>query len=208
MVGGERRRRPLAPGRDVDRPSGRAPGMNGDELGRLAMAARAGDRRALERLIEATQGDVWRFCAHLANRSKAADLTQETFLRAIPSLARFRGDSSVMTWLLSIARRVVADELRREGRRARLRGRLVSEPSSGTLELSSGMEWASYLGVLDGDRRAAFVVTQILGYSYADAAKVLGCPVGTVRSRVWRARSVLVDSLADGGTPRRVKLGG
>jgi RNA polymerase sigma-70 factor (ECF subfamily) len=197
MAAGERRRGWFAPPGNVERRSDSAAVIESDERDQLALAARAGDRRALELLIEGTQGDVWRFCAHLADRSRAADLTQETYLRAIPSLARFRGDSSVMTWLLSIARRVVADELRREGRRARLHGRLVREPivEAGS---SSGAEWASYLDVLDADRRAAFVVTQVLGYSYADAARVLGCPVGTVRSRVSRARAVLLDSLAGG----------
>ena len=93
-----------------------------------------------------TQGDVWRFCAHLADRARADDLTQETYLRAIPSLRRFRGDSTVMSWLLTIARRVVADELRREGRRARLERRLAIEGGPPAGVPGDGLEWVSYLG--------------------------------------------------------------
>ncbi len=143
-----------------------------------------------------TQGDVWRFCAHLADRARADDLTQETYLRAIPSLRRFRGDSTVMSWLLTIARRVVADELRREGRRARLERRLAIEGGPPAGVRGDGLEWVSYLGVLDADRRLAFVLTQVLGYSYAEAAAVAGCPVGTIRSRVARARWLLLESVA------------
>ena len=63
----------------------------GEGLERLARGAAAGDRRALEEFIGVTQGDVWRFCAHLADRARADDLTQETYLRAIPEFAAFPG---------------------------------------------------------------------------------------------------------------------
>jgi RNA polymerase sigma-70 factor (ECF subfamily) len=114
-------------------------------------------------------------------------------------LVRFRGDSTVMTWLLTIARRVVADELRRERRRTRLQGRLAQDAVVGVEDMSPAVMWEPYLGVLDPDRRLAFVLTQVLGYSYADAAVVAGCPVGTIRSRVARARMLLLESLADVG---------
>jgi RNA polymerase sigma-70 factor (ECF subfamily) len=176
------------------------PRAGGERLERLARAAGAGDRGALEEFIAVTQGDVWRFCAHLADRARAEDLTQETYLRAIPSLRRFRGDSTVMSWLLTIARRVVADELRREGRRARLQRRMMIEGGRPSEVPGGGPGWQSYLGVLDADRRLAFVLTQVLGYSYAEAAAVAGCPVGTIRSRVARARRSLLESLAGDGS--------
>jgi RNA polymerase sigma-70 factor (ECF subfamily) len=199
-VDGEGWRRIIARQGRASRPGPADPSRDRDEeLARLARFAAAGDRRALEQLVGATQGDVWRFCAHLADRARAADLTQETFLRAIPSLKRFRGDSTVMTWLLTIARRVVVDELRRERRRTRLQGRLADEAVGVVRETSDGAVWQSYLGVLDPDRRLAFVLTQVLGYSYAEAAVVAGCPVGTIRSRVSRARVLLLESLAGRG---------
>ncbi len=72
-----------------------------------------GDQAALSRFVEATQRDVWRTVAYLADPASADDLTQETFLRAIKSLPpRFSGRSTARTWLLSIARRVVVDQIR------------------------------------------------------------------------------------------------
>ena len=67
--------------------------------------------------------------------------------------------------------------------------------------MAEGASVADLLARLDGDRREAFVLTQLLGLPYAEAAEVAGCPVGTIRSRVARARADLVDSLA-GVTPR------
>ena len=60
-----------------------------EELTALALAAGAGDRVALASFVRRTQADVWRFCAHLNGRAEADDLTQETYLRAIPALLRF-----------------------------------------------------------------------------------------------------------------------
>jgi RNA polymerase sigma-70 factor (ECF subfamily) len=63
---------------------------------------------------------------------------------------------------------------------------------------AEGVVVADLLARLDPDRREAFVLTQLLGLSYAEAAEVAGCPVGTIRSRVARARADLIDSLAEG----------
>jgi RNA polymerase sigma-70 factor (ECF subfamily) len=162
-----------------------------DELSRLVAAAASGDRIALADVVSATQGDVWRLCAHLVDRASADDLTQETFLRALPAIARFRGESSLRTWLLQIARHTCADEIRRRRRGRALFDRLRGEQrpavtSSGVVELDD------LVARLDPDRRAAFVLTQVLGVSYAEAAEVCDCPVGTIRSRVARARADLV----------------
>jgi hypothetical protein len=75
-----------------------------DTVTSLAMAAQGGDRAALHGFVRATQADVWRLCAHLADPASADDLTQETYARAMASLAKFRGEASARTWLLAIAR--------------------------------------------------------------------------------------------------------
>src|SRR3954464_7614544 len=87
------------------------------QLERLAAPAADGGTAAQAALIRAAQAGVGRLCAHLADRQVAEDLTQETYLRALPALARFEGRSGVRTWLLAIARRVCADHLRRRARR-------------------------------------------------------------------------------------------
>jgi RNA polymerase sigma-70 factor (ECF subfamily) len=167
-----------------------------DELTQLALAAGAGDRVALASFVRRTQADVWRFCAHVNGRAEADDLTQETFLRAIPALARFEARSPARVWLLSIARRTCADSVRRTLRRRRLRSQIESEAVPEGRPSSVGdVDLGLLLAGLDKNRRHAFVLTQVLGLSYAEAADACACPVGTIRSRVARAREDLMGQL-------------
>jgi RNA polymerase sigma-70 factor (ECF subfamily) len=174
-----------------------------DDLTRLALDARDGDAEALARFVAESQAEVWRLAAHLVDRGAADDLTQEVYERALGGLSRFRGDSSARTWLLSIARRTCVDAIRRRGRMRvredRLRA-LAVERATGLAD--HAVELDELLAGLDPDRRAAFVLTQLLGYGYAEAAEVCRCPVGTIRSRVARARADLVAAwpALDGGT--------
>jgi RNA polymerase sigma-70 factor, ECF subfamily len=165
-----------------------------DELTASARAAGWGDRAALIAFVRASQPDVWRLCAHLASRGEADDLTQETYARALRTLPRFRGDSSARTWLLAIARRTVADAIRSSRRRRRLADQL-RHPSQPAADPSASYEVQAALDTLDDDRRTAFVLTQVMGLTYAETAEVCGCAVGTIRSRVARAREALVDAL-------------
>jgi RNA polymerase sigma-70 factor, ECF subfamily len=176
-----------------------------DELTSLARAAGRGDRDALARFVRQTQGDVWRFCANLVDPAAADDLTQETYLRAIPALRRFRGDAPVRGWLLTIARRACAAEIDTRSRDRTLSARLAAESAAGlprsVPEAGSQAAIGLLLAALDPDRRAAFVLTQLIGCSYAEAAEVCGCPVGTIRSRVARARADLDAMLAEPSRP-------
>lgn len=167
-----------------------------DRVTDLALAAGRGDQAALEQFIRATERDVWRTVAFLADPASADDLTQETFLRAIGALPRFAGRSSARTWLLSIARRVVVDQIRRNQARPRCTGGIdlesLLDSRQGTARFEDITEIRMLLDGLDPDRRNALVLTQVLGLSYAEAAEVCGCPVGTIRSRVARARDDLI----------------
>jgi RNA polymerase sigma-70 factor, ECF subfamily len=172
-----------------------------DELTSLARAAGRGDRAALARLVRQTQADVWRLCARLVDPASADDLAQDTYLRAIPALGRFRGDAPVRTWLLAIARRACAAEISTRSRDRRLAARLTATPG-GTLGQPPAEPGAQavadeLLAALEPGRRAAFVLTQMLGCSYAEAAAICECPVGTIRSRVARAREDLDVMTAD-----------
>ncbi|MFD0203403.1 RNA polymerase sigma factor SigC [Saccharothrix carnea] len=167
-----------------------------DEVTRWAWRARSGDRDALERFVRATQRDVWRFIAHLSDVTVAEDLAQETYARALGSLRRFAGRSSARTWLLSIARRVVVDHIRLVRARPRVSPGADGEREVDRRPVESGFEGTVELTVLldalEPDRREALVLTQVLGLSYAEAAEIAGCPIGTIRSRVARARDDLV----------------
>jgi len=161
-----------------------------------ALQARAGDLDAAAVFVRACQGEVWRLCAHLGSPREAEDLTQETFARAFASLHRFAGRSSARTWLLSIARRVCADAIR--NRRPSVPVAEVELPDRGS-DPAETVSLRLLLASLEPPFREAFVLTQVLGLGYAEAAEVVGCPVGTIRSRVARARDALVSGLGEGG---------
>jgi RNA polymerase sigma-70 factor (ECF subfamily) len=165
----------------------------------LALRARTGDTGAQAAFVRTTQTEVWRFTAALVDPGAADDLTQETYLRAFRALPGFEGRSSVRTWLLGIARRVCADHLRAVVRRRRLDARLAAQAWT---EVPQGdpahpLGTADLLRALSAERRTAFVLTQVLGLSYAEAAAVEDVPVGTIRSRVARAREDLVAAVAE-----------
>jgi RNA polymerase sigma-70 factor (ECF subfamily) len=169
-----------------------------DELTRLAVAARDGDRLALGAFVRQSQGEVWRLVAHLTDPSEADDVTQDVYVRAWKALPAYRADASARTWLLSIARRTCADALRARGRRRRLAARVEqAAATTGTAAPDGAASHAldSLIAALGPERREAFVLTQLVGASYDEAALICGVPVGTIRSRVARARDDLIDAL-------------
>ncbi|KOU40304.1 hypothetical protein ADK53_10225 [Streptomyces sp. WM6373] len=171
---------------------------------RLALAARDGDRAKTDRFVRALHRDVWRYVAYLSADTQAADdLTQDVFLRALAGLHRFEGRSSARTWLLSIARRTVVDSLRHAAARPRLSDRCDWQTAAEQAQpydvpgFEDGIALAELLAAIPSERREAFVLTQLLGLPYAEAAEAVGCPIGTVRSRVARARTSLIALLTD-----------
>ncbi|MGW0834862.1 sigma-70 family RNA polymerase sigma factor [Streptomyces prunicolor] len=175
-----------------------------ESLTNWALAARHGDSVAVDHLMRALHRDVLRYVAYLGADPQAVDdLAQDTFLRALGSLHRFEGRSSARTWLLSIARRAVIDSYRRAAVRPRLSDvqdwQLAVELAQpqGLPGFDDGVALLDLLAVLPAERREAFLLTQLLGLPYEEAAELSNCPVGTVRSRVARARATLVHLLAD-----------
>ena len=175
-------------------------------------SAAAGSRPAtatpLEELVSGTYTDVWRLCSALVDADSADDLAQETFLRAGTALHRFRGRASSRTWLFAIARHVCMDELRARHRRRRRDERLAATADRPQATDSSGeVATRELLAQLDPDRRGAFVLTQIFRLSYEEAAAVCGCPTGTIRSRVARARDDLITLMQGDRTgPRKPRV--
>jgi RNA polymerase sigma-70 factor (ECF subfamily) len=170
-----------------------------DSLDELAAEAARGDAVAFAEFVRRTQADVWRTCAALVDRQGADDLVQETYLRVHRGLARFDGRSSVRTWLLSVARHVSVDEIRARGRRRRLLA--AQTPRAAAIEPSAAVDLELLVAALPDERREAFALTQLVGLSYAEAADVCGCAVGTIRSRVARARADLVAALSNADLP-------
>lgn len=154
-------------------------------------AALEGDNVALGRLVQATQPAVWKICSLLGSRGNTEDLSQETYLRAMRSLSGYRGESTVVVWLMSIARHVCADDIRKRQRQRRLVERVTRYERTNHDTAGELAPVDDILSCLDRERREAFLLTQYVGLRYDEAALVLDCPVGTVRSRVSRARAQL-----------------
>ena len=169
----------------------------------LALRAGRGDREALTEFIRATQDDVWRLLAHLGGRDTADDLTQETYLRVMGALPRFAARSSARTWLLSLARRVWVDNIRHDMARPRksiteYEDAAATTPVAGA-NASSWSDWIDARALIDAlpvERREALILTQVLGYTYEEAAKIADVRIGTIRSRVARARKDLIEATA------------
>jgi RNA polymerase sigma-70 factor (ECF subfamily) len=154
-------------------------------------AAALGDVVAFTRLVRTWQEPVWRFLWNLVgDRTVAEDLTQEVFLRAHRGLGGFREQARFSTWLYAIARNAAIDHLRR-GQRAERALRFlardeVAPPPDEDVALRMG------LAALAPKHRAALVAVEVLGLPYHEAARVLGVPEGTVKSRVFHARRAMV----------------
>ena len=157
--------------------------------------AQQGDLGAFEDLVRTFQADVYRFALHLTReRATAEDVTQEALLRAYRFLHTFRGDCRFSSWLLRIARNCAMDALRSRTQRAEREERgpmpsLVTDAVART-ELGAALE------ALSDEHREPFMLIEVFGLSYREAADVLQLKVGTVKSRMHRARAAMCDALA------------
>jgi RNA polymerase sigma-70 factor (ECF subfamily) len=163
---------------------------------RTVQRARRGDLLAFEDLVREYQADAFRFAWHLTrDRQLAEYVTQEAFLRAFRYLTGFRGDRKFGSWLFSIVRNCAMDALRRERRSEdpwddRFLPRSVADPAA-RAELDAALRSVST------EHREAFLLVEVFGLSYQETADVLGVAVGTVKSRMFRARQALCSAIAD-----------
>ncbi|HKS44686.1 MAG TPA: sigma-70 family RNA polymerase sigma factor [Amycolatopsis sp.] len=178
--------------------------MDDEEITGYAFRAAHGDRAAAERFVAVTRHQLHRLLSYLSSPAVAEDLTQETYLRAFAALPSYEGRSPARMWLLAIARRVAADHLRTARRRpvtsqvgdwaATVERNGTHAPDHGRLVVLRRL-----IDDLEPERREAFVLTQVIGLSYSDAAEVCECAVGTIRSRVFRAREELTAAMTASG---------
>ncbi|HEX5405998.1 MAG TPA: sigma-70 family RNA polymerase sigma factor [Pseudonocardiaceae bacterium] len=163
-----------------------------------AVAAQRGDRDAAAAFIRATTGQLRRLLSYLADAGQVEDLVQETYLRAFAALPRYAQRSPARPWLLAIARRVAADQVRANQHSPRRAGgdwEYELDRRRSVADHSGAAELRHAIAALEPERREAFVLTRVMGLSYAEAAQACDCPVGTIRSRVFRARADLLDAL-------------
>lgn len=172
------------------------------EITRYALAARAGDRAAAASFINATAPQLRRVLRMLCDPGYVDDLVQETYLRAFQALPRYAERSPARLWLLAIARRVAADHVRKAQRSPRVAAEAdwqrAAEEATPVPGHGGYVAVAAAVAALEPERREAFVLTRMVGLSYEEAARACGCAVGTIRSRVYRARADLVAALGSG----------
>lgn len=158
--------------------------------------AQQGDEQAFEELVRLHLADVYRFALNVVGDPTAAeDVVQEAFLKAYRALPRFRWQAKFSTWLFRITRNCAIDALRRNALQERLRRLAPVEAEKPDPSLRTALRAA--VDDLPADLREVFVLVEVFGYSYPEAGSILGSPVGTVKSRMHRARQALTRSLSD-----------
>ena len=175
-------------------------------------AARRGDLDAFDRLVERHQERIFRFCQwSLNDRDEAQDAAQDTFIRAFRHIKTFRGDSAFGTWLHRIAINVVRDSAKRRQKAPRPFSSMVKEdeegefdpPSDAPSPVQTALEHERRqavrlsLGTLSDAHRSVLVLFDLEGRSYEECCALLELPMGTLKSRLNRARAALREALGD-----------
>jgi RNA polymerase sigma-70 factor (ECF subfamily) len=171
---------------------------------RLIALSRQGDVDSFNQLVEAYQRQVYNLALRMLGTVEAAqDATQEAFISAWRGIGRFRG-GNFRAWLLSIVANACRDELRRRGRRPTTSlDALALEPESPSDDFARRLELGEVidrgLSRLPHDQRLAIILSDVQGLSYEEMAQAMGCSLGTVRSRLSRARAQLKEYLLEQG---------
>ena len=183
---------------------------NKDQL--LVDRAQHGDKKAFELLVVKYQRKLMRLISRLIrDQAEAKDVVQEAFIKAYRALPQFRGDSAFYTWLYRIGINTAKNYLVTQGRRAptsteadveeaetfddgdQLRDINTPESMLATKQIAETVNLA--MEVLPEELRTAITLREIEGLSYEDIAEAMHCPIGTVRSRIFRAREAIAEKL-------------
>ncbi|MBS0308855.1 MAG: RNA polymerase sigma factor RpoE [Proteobacteria bacterium] len=178
----------------------------------LVERVQRGDKRAFELLVIKYQRKLMRLVSRLVrDQAEAEDVVQEAFIKAYRALPQFRGDAAFYTWLYRIGINTAKNYLVTQGRRAptstdvdaeeaetfdegeRLRDINTPESMLATKQIAETVNLA--MNALPEELRMAITLREIEGLSYDDIAEMMGCPIGTVRSRIFRAREAIAEKL-------------
>lgn len=178
----------------------------------LVERAQAGDKHAFELLVAKYQRKLARLLSRfIRDPAEVEDVAQETFIKAYRALPSFRGDSAFYTWLYRIAINTAKNYLVSQGRRAptstefdaeEAEGfeeadllRDVDTPEAALLTKEIGETVTAAMEALPEELRTAITLREIDGLSYEEIAQAMNCPIGTVRSRIFRAREAIAEKL-------------
>ena len=178
----------------------------------LVERAQRGDKRAFELLVEKYQRKLARLLSRLIrDPGEVEDVTQEAFIKAYRALPSFRGDSAFYTWLYRIGINTAKNYLVAMGRRAPTSTEVEAEEAEGqasgellrdintpeslllSKEIADTVNAA--IEALPEELRSAIQLRELEGMSYEEIAKLMDCPIGTVRSRIFRAREAIAERL-------------
>ncbi|HMM54329.1 MAG TPA: RNA polymerase sigma factor RpoE [Candidatus Desulfobacillus sp.] len=178
----------------------------------LVVRAQHGDQQAFGLLVSKYQRKLARLLSRLIrDPAEVEDVAQETFIKAYRALGSFRGDSAFYTWLYRIGINTAKNFLVSQGRRAPTRTEFDAEEAEGfddgellrdintpermlfSKEIAETVNAA--MAALPEDLRTAITLREIEGMSYEDIARMMNCPIGTVRSRIFRAREAVAEKL-------------
>ena len=191
-----------------------------DELIKKSLA---GDIDAFEEIVRRYQNKVYNIAYRMTgNREDAADLAQEAFIKAYRALPKFRGEASFQTWLYHIITNVCRDELRKKARMSAVSldkeiltpdGVIFNEVPDASLgpegilenkEIGENIQMA--VNFLGPEYRMTLIMREIQGFSYEEIATNLSCSIGTVKSRLNRARTLVKNILLGTMEPPSNKL--
>ena len=178
----------------------------------LVVRAQHGDQKAFGLLVSKYQRKLARLLSRLIrDPAEVEDVAQETFIKAYRALGSFRGDSAFYTWLYRIGINTAKNYLVSQGRRVPTRTGFDSEeaenfeggellrdnntPERLLLSKEIGETVNAAMETLPDELRTAITLREIEGMSYEDIAKMMDCPIGTVRSRIFRAREAVAEKL-------------
>lgn len=172
----------------------------------LVERVQQGDKKAFNLLVARYQNKVAGLLTRYVPQNDIPDVVQESFIKAYRSLDSFRGDSAFYTWLYRIAVNTAKNYLTAQGRRPPTEDILAEDAESyemgGNLRevdtpenemLSNELRKIVFdtINSLQEDLRTAITLREMEGLSYEDIAEIMACPVGTVRSRIFRAREII-----------------
>jgi len=178
----------------------------------LVERAQSGDKRAFELLVIKYQRKVERLLSRIIrDHAEIEDVSQEAFIKAYRALGNFRGDSAFYTWLYRIAINTAKNYLISQGRRAPTSThydaeeaevfeeasalRDIATPDSVLMSKQIGEIVNRTIDALPDELRTAITLREIEGLSYEEIAQIMDCPIGTVRSRIFRAREAVATQL-------------